>query len=84
MKYVTFAEVRRKAQAIAGPVRVASGLDSAKDQPHDEAHWQALYRLDAARLARLLADGTWEFTGPRRMRWNHRDLPVNEPGDDPR
>jgi hypothetical protein len=48
-------------------VRVAVGLDARRDQPHDEAQWQALLRLDQERLQRWLATGKLRILGPRRF-----------------
>lgn len=67
MRTLSFDAVRQAARARSAAVRVAVGLDSRKDQAHDEAQWQALMRLDQERLQRWLATGKLRILGPRRF-----------------
>jgi hypothetical protein len=64
-----FDAVRAQAQRRACEVRVAAGDGTHKDQPHDDAFWEAQFMADQARLNRRLATGEWVFTGPRSLVW---------------
>ncbi len=67
MRSLSYDAVRQDARARSAAVRVAVGLESRKDQPHDEAQWQALMRLDQERMQRWLASGKLRILGPRRF-----------------
>ena len=64
-----FDVVRARAQRLAIDVRLAAGRDTHKDQPHDDAFWEAQCMADHARLKRWLDSGEWVFTGPRTLVW---------------
>jgi hypothetical protein len=67
MRTLSFDAVRQDARARSAAVRVAVGLDSRRDQPHDDEQWQALMRVDQERLQRWLATGKLKILGPRRF-----------------
>lgn len=67
MRTVSYDIFRQEARARSAAVRVAVGLDSRKDQQHDEEQWRALMRLDQERLLRWLATGRLRILGPRRF-----------------
>jgi hypothetical protein len=67
MRTLSFDAVRQVARARSAEVRVAVGLDSRRDQPHDDEQWQALMRLDQERLRRWMASGKLRILGPRRF-----------------
>ena len=67
MRTLSYDAVRQDARARSAAVRVAVGMDSRKDQPHDDAQWQALMRLDQDRLQLWLASGKLRILGPRRF-----------------
>ena len=67
MRTLSYEAVRQDARARSAAVRVAVGLETRKDQPHDDEQWQALMRLDQERLQRWLASGKLRILGPRRF-----------------
>ena len=67
MRTLSYDAVRQDARARSAAVRVAVGRGTSKDQPHDDAQWQALLRVDRERLQRWLATGKLRILGPRRF-----------------
>lgn len=67
MKTLVYDDVRREARARSAAIRVAVGMDTCKDQPHDDEQWRALLRLDQQRMQRWLACGKLRILGPRRF-----------------
>ena len=60
--------VRAEAIARQATVRTFAGMDTVRDQPHDDEHWLAQYRADRARMINWYATGKLVATGPRRFR----------------
>jgi hypothetical protein len=67
MRTLSYDAIRHEVRVRSAVVRVAVGMDTRRDQPHDEAQWQALLRLDQERLQRWLATGKLRILGPRRF-----------------
>lgn len=67
MRTLSFDAVRQAARTRSAAVRVAVGLDSRRDQPHDDEQWLALMRVDQERLQRWLATGKLKILGRRRF-----------------
>ncbi len=67
MRVLSYDAVRQDARARSAAVRVAVGLGTCRDQPHDEEQWQAQLRMDQQRLQRWLATGRLRILGPRRF-----------------
>ncbi len=69
LRTLDYDTVRAEAQRRCCEVRLRAGLGIPKDQPHDDAHWEMQLRADRARLARMIADGTLTWVGPRMIIW---------------
>jgi len=65
MRRLDFTTVRKHAAANAVQIRLAAGMDSKKNQPHDDEQWAALSKANAERRKRWKESGKLEFTGPR-------------------
>jgi hypothetical protein len=65
MRTLDFDVIRSEARRRSCEVRLRAGMDTRKDQPHDDAHWEALLRADQSRLLAWQASGRWSWTGQR-------------------
>ena len=68
MRSIRYDELKEAARRRAAEVRLRAGMDSRKDQPHDDEQWAAQLRADRARRDHWLATGVLVYLGPRRMR----------------
>lgn len=67
MRRLNFAAVRATAMSRAAKVRLHAGMDTHKNQPHDDEQWGALLRMDQRRLAKWYHTGKLVRLGPRRL-----------------
>lgn len=67
MRRLRFADVRAAAIARAAEVRLRAGMDTRKDQPHDDEFWDNQLRMDQQRLNDWYRTGKLVRLGPRRF-----------------